>query len=160
MSSIIFAGIYLLLVLRLSWIDWHTGLLPDKFTCPLLWCGLLYQLICNPLFLSAAVWGAIAGYLFLFILYWGYRAIFGREGIGYGDIKFLSALGAWHGWQALAGLLFLASAGGCIVSLLATRRGLKIKHPLPFGPFLAAAGIISVGLNYDPSIRALFMPLL
>lgn len=162
MLTYFFAFIYLCLILRLSWIDWRTGLLPNSLTCPFLWCGMLFQLLCAPDFLNSAVWGAIGGYLFLYLVYWCYRALCKHEGMGYGDVKLFAALGAWHGWQALTGLLLIASAGGLVASLLygpLTRRGFTIKNPLPFGPFLAAAGLISVGVSYYQPIRTLLMPL-
>lgn len=163
MLDAIFVVIYLTLLFLLARCDWRSGLLPDRFTCPLLWSGLLYHLVCMPEFLCSAVWGAIAGYLFLLLVYWLYRFICKDEGMGYGDIKFLSALGAWHGWQMLTGLLFIASLGGCIAYLLAPmlgRLGIKIKVPLPFGSFMAVAALISVGCSYYPPIRAVLMPLL
>lgn len=163
MTTYFFISIYLCLILRLSWIDWRTGLLPDKLTCPLLWCGLIYQLICEPTFLHSAVLGAIGGYVFLFLVYWGYRALRRHEGLGFGDVKFYAALGAWHGWQMLTAILLIASAAGLAISLLShplSRFGVKVKNPLPFGPFLAAAGLLSVGFSYYPPVRSVLMPLL
>ncbi|STQ08808.1 leader peptidase HopD [Enterobacter cloacae] len=82
--------------------DIRSGILPDKYLCPLLWAGLLYQLCLHPDFLPGAVVGAMAGYVGFAMIYWGYRLIFRREGMGYGDVKYLSALGAWHGWWRVA----------------------------------------------------------
>lgn len=76
--------------------DARTGLLPDRFTCPLLWGGLLYHQICLPERLPDALWGAIAGYGGFALIYWGYRLRYQKEGLGYGDVKYLAALGAWH----------------------------------------------------------------
>lgn len=95
--------------------DLHHGLLPDRFTCPLLWSGLLFYLCLAPQQLHDAVWGAIAGYLSLAALYWLYRGIRGYEGLGYGDVKYLAALGAWHGWRMLPQLLLVASLLACTV---------------------------------------------
>lgn len=79
--------------------DARTGLLPDRFTCPLLWGGLLYHQICLPERLPDALWGAIAGYGGFALIYWGYRLRYQKEGLGYGDVKYLAALGAWHCWE-------------------------------------------------------------
>ena len=97
------------LTLALCHQDLRHGLLPDRYTCPLLWSGLLFYLCLAPHQLHDAVWGAIGGYLCLAALYWLYRGIRGYEGLGYGDIKYLAALGAWHGWQLLPQLLLVAS---------------------------------------------------
>ena len=93
--SLPFLLIYFALSALLVRTDIRTGLLPDKFLCPLLWTGLLYQLCLHPDFLPSAVVGAMAGYAGFAIIYWGYRLICRREGMGYGDIKYLAALGAW-----------------------------------------------------------------
>ena len=132
------------LLLTLCWHDLRYGLLPDKFTCPLLWGGLLYYLCLSPANLVHAVWGAIGGYLAFVLIYWLYRGIRGREGIGYGDIKFLAALGAWHGWKVLPQLVLIAAILACaaVTALtLCTRTRQTLHYPLPFGPFLAAAGV-------------------
>ena len=81
--------------------DLRTGLLPDKFTCPLLWGGLIYHQCCRPAQLSDALWGAVAGYGVFALFYWGYRLICRQEGLGFGDVRFLAALGAWHRWESL-----------------------------------------------------------
>ena len=131
------------LSLALCWYDLRYGLLPDRLTCPLLWSGLFYYLYYAPLQLEYAVGGAIGGYLAFTCLYWLYRGIRGYEGLGYGDVKFLAALGAWHGWPMLPQLVFLATvfAGGVmlLVIILGKAPG-SLNNPLPFGPFLAAAG--------------------
>lgn len=135
------------LTLALCQQDLRNGLLPDRFTCPLLWCGLLFYLCLAPQRLGDAVWGAIAGYLSFAGIYWLYRGFRGREGLGYGDIKYLAALGAWHGWQILPRLVLIASfLAGITWGILAfyTRlcrhRRWILNNPLPFGPFMAAAG--------------------
>ncbi|AJF70570.1 peptidase A24 [Raoultella ornithinolytica] len=129
--------------LALCWHDLRYGLLPDRLTCPLLWLGLLFYLCRMPTGLENAVWGAIAGYLAFALVYWVYRGVRGYEGLGYGDVKFLAALGAWHGWQSLPQLVFMATLIACATLLLRVvilnRRGV-LNNPLPFGPFLAAAG--------------------
>lgn len=142
---LIFLSIYLAMNLVLIRCDIRTGLLPDRFTCPLLWTGLLWHCTLHPPFLVNAVIGAIAGYAGFALIYWGYRFVRHQEGLGYGDIKFLAALGAWHGWQSLPMLVFLAALlAGCAVVTKAclSRRLQALKNPLPFGPFLAAAGLL------------------
>ncbi len=134
----------------LLWLeDLRTGLLPDKFTCPLLWCGLLYYQCCEPALLSDALWGAIAGYCAFSLIYWSYRLVRKYEGLGYGDVKFLAALGAWHRWESLPLLVFLAAClACCMMGVECVRHGkMRLKNPLPFGPYLAAAGFIIGGIN-------------
>lgn len=131
------------LSLALCWYDLRYGLLPDRLTCPLLWSGLFYYLYYAPLQLEYAVGGAIGGYLAFTCLYWLYRGVRGYEGLGYGDVKFLAALGAWHGWQMLPLLVFMATvfAGGVMLLLMILGKVQRsLNNPLPFGPFLAAAG--------------------
>lgn len=127
--------------------DIRAGLLPDKYLCPLLWTGLLFQRCLHPDFLSNAVTGAMAGYASFAIIYWGYRLLTGREGMGYGDVKYLSALGAWHGWHILPALVLTAALVALLYQLILSLPApdkQALKNPLPFGPFLAAAGL-SVG---------------
>ncbi|MFC0266929.1 prepilin peptidase [Kushneria aurantia] len=134
-----------LTLLALAVIDLHTRLLPDALTLPLLWAGLLYQLIWQPQALSAAVVGAAAGYLFCWSFYWLFRLMTGREGMGYGDFKLLAALGAWCGWQALPLLLVLSAGVGAIVGIAIQLALPRLRGaPLPFGPFLGAAGVLMV----------------
>lgn len=99
-------------VLLFLW-DAKHGLLPDRFTCPLLWSGLLFSQVCNPDCLADALWGAIIGYGTFAVIYWGYRILRHKEGLGYGDVKFLAALGAWHTWTFLPRLVFLAASFAC-----------------------------------------------
>ncbi|ELW9986501.1 TPA: prepilin peptidase [Escherichia coli] len=115
-------------VLLFLW-DAKHGLLPDRFTCPLLWSGLLFSQVCNPDGLADALWGAIIGYGTFAVIYWGYRILRHKEGLGYGDVKFLAALGA-------------SFACGAVVVGLLMRGKESLKNPLPFGPFLAAAGFV------------------
>jgi leader peptidase HopD len=116
--------------------------------CPLLWSGLLFHLCINPVFLPSAVIGAMAGYSGFALIYWGYRLACKQEGMGYGDVKYLAALGAWHGWCTLP-LLALAAALLATVYVLIrsmVKPGEKLfKNPLPFGPFMAAAGLLTGG---------------
>ncbi len=143
MIVMLFCVIYLLLVSALCRTDLKMGLLPDALTCPLLWSGLLFQLCLFPENLHDAVAGAMAGYGVLWCLYWGYRTVTGQEGIGYGDLKFLAALGSWHRWQALAGILIIAALCGLLFCLVRGGVATNKTAPLPFGPFLALAGLIT-----------------
>jgi len=125
----------------LSAIDLDRMLLPDQLTLPLLWLGLLLNL--GGLFadLGDAVAGAVAGYLLLWSLFWAFKLLTGKEGMGYGDFKLLAALGAWFGWQALPLIILLSSLVGAVtgIALQLLRRKAQ-GHPIPFGPFLAMAG--------------------
>lgn len=132
-------------LIALSAIDFDTQLLPDSITLPLLWLGLLFNLQATYVNLSAAVIGAMAGYLALWSVFWLFKLATGKEGMGYGDFKLLAALGAWLGWQMLPAIILLSSVVGAVVgiSLIAiARHGRNI--PIPFGPYLAAAGVIAL----------------
>jgi len=128
-------------LIALSGIDLRTQLLPDQLTYPLLWLGLLLALL--PMFISApsAIIGAAIGYLSLWSVYWLFKLLTGKEGMGYGDFKLLAALGAWMGPVALLPMILLSSLIGALVggSLIALRRHDR-QLPIPFGPFIAAAG--------------------
>ncbi|MEQ8802992.1 MAG: A24 family peptidase [Haliea sp.] len=142
------AGLQLLGAVLLTWalialtlIDYDTQLLPDDITLPLLWLGLAFNLGGTFVPLADAVLGAIAGYGILWSVYWLFRLLTGKEGMGYGDFKLLAALGAWLGWQLLPLIILLSSVVGAVVGLalrVIRRRGRDI--PIPFGPYLAAAG--------------------
>ena len=132
-------------LIALAGIDLKEKLLPDQITLPLLWLGLFANI--NGLFapLPQAVLGAIAGYLSLWGVYWLFRLITGKEGMGYGDFKLLAALGAWLGWELLPLVIVLSSALGAIVGLLMVSIGGKDRNlQIPFGPFLATAGWIAL----------------
>jgi leader peptidase (prepilin peptidase)/N-methyltransferase len=133
-------------LLATSLIDFDTRYLPDTLTLPLLWAGLIVNLGDTAFVpLHEAVIGAIAGYLFLWCVYWLFRLVRGVEGMGYGDFKLLAALGAWLGWQALPQVVLLSAIAGAIVGLAATVIGkMRFEEPLPFGPFLAAGGVITL----------------
>lgn len=142
----LFLFIYISLNALLVWYDIRSGLLPDRFTCPLLWAGLCWHSFFYVAFLPYAVWGAIAGYSTFAAVYWGHRLWCGREGMGYGDVKYLSALGAWHGWENLPALIVIASLLTCCaagIRCICTHSWQSLKNPLPFGPFLAAAGLLT-----------------
>ncbi|MGO2241548.1 MAG: prepilin peptidase [Halomonas sp.] len=142
-SVLIYAACLMLLALAV--IDFRTQLLPDIITIPLLWAGLLFQLTFQPLMLSDAIIGAVAGYLILWSFYWLFKLLTGKEGMGFGDFKLLAALGAWLGWSFLPLLLILSAGLGAIVGLIvqACLPHLRGK-PLPFGPFLALAGWVAL----------------
>ncbi|MVG15700.1 prepilin peptidase [Aeromonas jandaei] len=132
-------------LVALTFIDLDKMLLPDQLTLPLLWGGLLFNLIGGFAPLADAVIGAMAGYLVLWSLYWAFKLLTGKEGMGYGDFKLLAALGAWLGWQALPIILLLSSLVGAIIgiSLIALRKHHQ-GYPIPFGPYLAIAGWIAL----------------
>ena len=135
-------------LLATSAIDIDTHLLPDSLTLPLLWAGLIVNF--NGMFASlhSAVAGAIAGYLVLWVVHWVFKLVRGIEGMGYGDFKLLAALGAWLGWAALPQIVLIAAVAGAVVGLAATWRGrMRFEEPLPFGPFLAAGGMITLFLG-------------
>ena len=132
-------------LIALAGIDLQERLLPDQITLPLLWLGLFANI--NGVFapLPEAVLGAIAGYLSLWGVYWLFKLITGKEGMGYGDFKLLAALGAWLGWELLPLVIVLSSAVGAIVGLLMVIIGGKDRNlQIPFGPFLATAGWIAL----------------
>ena len=133
-------------IVALAAIDWDTTLLPDDLTLPLLWAGLLaaaLQWTDVPLF--SAVMGAAAGYLSLWSVYWGFKLATGKEGMGYGDFKLFAALGAWFGWQALVPIILMASVIGAIVGIaMKLTSGLREGGYVPFGPFLAGAGLTAL----------------
>jgi leader peptidase (prepilin peptidase)/N-methyltransferase len=128
-------------LIALAGIDFRTQLLPDQLTFPLLWLGLLLSLL--PMFVAApsAIIGAAAGYLSLWSVYWLFKLLTGKEGMGYGDFKLLAALGAWMGPVSLLPIILLSSLIGALIggALIALRRHQR-ELPMPFGPFIAAAG--------------------
>jgi leader peptidase (prepilin peptidase) / N-methyltransferase len=145
-------------MIALAFIDLDTQLLPDDLTLPLLWGGLALNLGTTYAPLSSAVIGAIAGYLSLWIVYWAFKLATGKEGMGYGDFKLLAAIGAWLGWQALPLVILLSSVVGAtagISLMIFTKHGRD--HPIPFGPYLAAAGLIA--LFWGPEITHRWLPL-
>ncbi len=133
-------------LLALAVIDLDTTLLPDDLTYPLLWAGLLASVLgVSPVSLPDAVIGAMAGYLALWSLYWVFKLLTGKEGMGYGDFKLLAALGAWLGWQYLPVVVLLSSVVGLVfaVSMMASG-SVKRDQGIPFGPYLAIAGWIAL----------------
>ncbi|GAB4165021.1 MAG: A24 family peptidase [Rhodocyclaceae bacterium] len=139
------ASLLLWALVAAAFIDADTQLLPDAITLPLLWAGLLANLWGTFADLHSAVIGAIAGYVSLWSIYWLFRLATGKEGMGHGDFKLLAALGAWLGWQVLPVVILLSSVAGATVGIaliVAARHGRDV--PIPFGPYLAAAGALAV----------------
>lgn len=139
------AMLFLAAAIALTFIDFDTQLLPDDITLPLLWAGLLFNVFGTYTDLASAVTGAAAGYLALWSIYWLFKLATGKEGMGYGDFKLLAAIGAWLGWQALPITILLSSFVGAVVGvvlIVLARHGRNV--PIPFGPYLAAAGVIAL----------------
>jgi leader peptidase (prepilin peptidase)/N-methyltransferase len=132
-------------LIAMTLIDYDTKTLPDDLTYPLLWLGLLINLNGTIVPLRDAVIGAMAGYVSLWAVYWLFKLVTGKEGMGYGDFKLLAALGAWMGWAMLPTIIILSSVVGAIVgiSLIVFARRDR-NNPIPFGPYLAAAGMIAL----------------
>ncbi|MAC99782.1 MULTISPECIES: A24 family peptidase [Pseudomonas] len=129
----------------LSMIDADTQLLPDIIVLPLLWLGLILNNFGVYTDLNTALWGAVAGYLSLWSVYWLFKLVTGKEGMGYGDFKLLAMLGAWGGWQVLPLTILLSSLVGAILGIIILKaRGASNSTPLPFGPYLAIAGWIAL----------------
>jgi len=146
------AMLFIAAMIALTFIDADTRMLPDSITLPLLWAGLLLNLTGTFTTLESAVIGAAAGYLALWSVYWLFKLVTGKEGMGYGDFKLLAAIGAWLGWQMLPLVILLSSFVGAVVGIaliVLARHGRNV--PIPFGPYLVAAGLIALfwgqGLN-------------
>jgi leader peptidase (prepilin peptidase)/N-methyltransferase len=132
-------------LITLSAIDLDTQLLPDSITLPLLWIGIAFNLFGSFTDLPSAVIGTMTGYLALWSVFWLFKLATGKEGMGYGDFKLLAALGAWLGWQMLPAIILLSSVVGALIGIaliVAARHGRNM--PIPFGPYLAAAGCIAL----------------
>ncbi len=132
-------------LLAMSMIDVDHQLLPDSLVLPLLWLGLIANNFALFASLEDALWGAIAGYLSLWSVYWLFKLITGKEGMGYGDFKLLAMLGAWGGWQVLPLTILLSSVVGAVLgSILLRVQRAESSTPIPFGPYLAIAGWIAL----------------
>ena len=146
------------ILIAATFIDYDTTLLPDQLTYPLLWMGLL----ANGFFvgivpLQDAVAGAIAGYLFLWSVYWAFKLLTGKEGMGYGDFKLFAALGAWMGWQVLPSIILIAASIGLLYALLRILTARQTSQdPIAFGPFLAIAGWVT--LIFRDNVLSVFLP--
>jgi leader peptidase (prepilin peptidase) / N-methyltransferase len=137
-------------LIALTMIDVDTQLLPDNITIPLLWLGLIANSFGLFTSLDSAVWGAIAGYLSLWSIYWLFKLLTNKEGMGYGDFKLLGALGAWLGWQMLLQIILLSSLVGAVIGIsMIVINGRDKNIPIPFGPYLAVAGWIALMWGQD-----------
>lgn len=142
LTTLLWCGFAATLV-ALAAIDWDTTLLPDSLTLPLLWAGLIAATLGWTLPLPTALWGAVAGYLSLWSVYWLFKLTTGKEGMGRGDFKLLAAMGAWLGWQMLLPILLGASIIGAIVGIaMKLSASLREGRYVPFGPFLAGSGLV------------------
>ena len=141
-EALLWCGVLAVLV-ALSAIDWDTTVLPDAMTLPLLWAGLVAAAAgWTTTSLPGALWGAVAGYLSLWSVYWLFKLVTGKEGMGYGDFKLLAALGAWLSWQAILPIVLSASIIGALVGIvMKATGGLREGRFVPFGPFLAGGGV-------------------
>ncbi len=151
MAAVVFGW----LLLAMTFIDIDTQLLPDDLTYPLLWLGLLVNVKGLFVPLQDAVLGAAAGYMVLWTVYWVFKLVRGKEGMGYGDFKLLAALGAWMGWQMLPAIILLSAGVGSVIGIaiiIASRMG--FDHKIPFGPYLAGAGLVA--LVWGQQITAFF----
>jgi len=146
-------------LIALTFIDFATQLLPDNITLPLAWGGLLANVagLVPGVSLRDAVIGAVAGYLALWSVYWLFKLIRGKEGMGYGDFKLLAALGAWLGWQMLPLIVLLSSVVGALIGIsLVVFKGRDHQIPLAFGPYLAIAG--GIALFFGKPLMVLYLP--
>ncbi|HEY9210019.1 MAG TPA: A24 family peptidase [Methylotenera sp.] len=153
----LFAWVFVFALIALTFIDFDTQLLPDDITLPLLWLGLLFNLNSGFTDLKSAVIGAMAGYLVLWSVFWLFKLIRGKEGMGYGDFKLLAAIGAWFGWQLLPAVILLSSTLGAIIGIaliVLTKRSKEV--PIPFGPFLAIGGIAA--LFFGQQLSQIYLP--
>ena len=151
--------LFLAALIALTFIDADTQLLPDDITLPLVWAGLLINLNGTFASLPNAVAGAAAGYLSLWSVFWLFKLATGKEGMGYGDFKLLAAIGAWFGWQLLPLVILLSSLVGAVVGIaliVLARHGRNV--PIPFGPYLAGAGVIA--LFWGKSLNQTYLGLL
>jgi leader peptidase (prepilin peptidase)/N-methyltransferase len=151
-STLLWCG-FVAVLLAASLIDWDTTLLPDDLTLPLMWAGLVVAALgWTSLPLADALWGAVAGYLSLWSVYWLFKLTTGKEGMGYGDFKLLAALGAWLGWSMILPIVLGSSIIGAVVGIVMKVSGqLREGVYVPFGPFLAGAGLV-VALAGAPTV--------
>ena len=157
-TGLVWSG-FAAVILALALIDWDTTLLPDDMTLPLLWSGLIAAALqWTSVALPEALWGAVAGYMSLWLVYWAFKLATGKEGMGFGDFKLFAALGAWFGWQALVPIILMASIIGALVGIVMKfSSGLREGGYIPFGPFLAGAGLTA--MIFGPSSILRFMGL-
>jgi leader peptidase (prepilin peptidase)/N-methyltransferase len=137
------------LLIAMSAIDFRTQLLPDELNFPFLWLGLIVAAMgmAHAPSASQAIWGAVVGYLSLWTIFWGFKLLTGKDGMGYGDFKLLAGLGAWCGAKSIISIALLACVMGVIVGVLSIMRGRDRAIPFAFGPYLAMAGIVEILFN-------------
>jgi leader peptidase (prepilin peptidase) / N-methyltransferase len=155
-TSLMWCGVAAVLM-ALALIDWDTTYLPDNLTLPLLWAGLIAAALgWSGLGLTQAVWGAAAGYMSLWSVYWLFKLATGKEGMGFGDFKLLAALGAWFGPTMIIPILLLASVVGAVVGIwMKISGGLREGRYVPFGPFLVGGGVVVLLVGTQPITRAM-----
>ena len=153
----LFAFIFVFALVTLTFIDFDTQLLPDDITLPLLWLGLIFNFNGGFTDLKSAVLGVIFGYLILWSVYWAFKLVTGKEGMGYGDFKLLAAIGAWFGWQMLPAVILLSSVVGALIGIgLIVFKGKGGGTAIPFGPFLALGGIAA--LFFGQQLMQFYLP--
>ena len=144
-TQLVLAAIFTLTLLTLALIDARFYVLPDLLTLPLLWLGLLINTQSYFAAIANAVLGAAVGYLSLWTIYWLFKLLCNKEGLGYGDFKLTAAIGAWLGWQALPNVVLVAALTAlCSAAVFVLAGRMKVEKPMPFGPFLALAGFLTV----------------
>ena len=144
------------MLVALTFIDLDHKLLPDQLTLTLMWLGLLINAFGYLTTLADAFWGAVAGYVSLWLVYWGFRLATGKQGMGYGDFKLLAALGAWLGWQALPIIVLVSAVAGIAVGLALRIRKAQTDPQMPFGPFLSMGGLVY--LLWGEQLWRIFQP--
>ena len=155
-----------LFLIVITMIDADTQLIPDSIVYPLLWIGLAMSLYhpmagAETLFINPrdAIVGAMAGYLSLWSVFWAFKLVTGKDGMGYGDFKLLAALGAWLGWQQLPMIIMMSAVVGAAFNILMiVLRGRDRNVPIPFGPYLAAAGWVT--MVWGESIKKTYLDLM
>ena len=153
----LFTFIFIFALVALTFIDLDTFLLPDDIVLPLLWLGLLFNLNTGFTDIKSAVIGAVAGYMVLWIVFWAFKLIRGKEGMGYGDFKLLGAIGAWFGWQMLPAVILLSAVAGSVIGIyLMLFMGKNKNHAIPFGPYLALGGIAA--LFFGQQLMQFYLP--
>ncbi len=153
-SALLWCG-FAAAILALAMIDWDTTLLPDSITQPLLWAGLIGSALkLTNVGLTESLWGAIGGYMSLWLVYWAFKLTTGKEGMGFGDFKLFAALGAWFGWQALIPIILMSSVIGAIIGIaMKFSSALREGGYIPFGPFLAGAGLTAMVAGPDAILK-------
>ncbi len=155
-QSALFASMLVFALVALTFIDLDTFLLPDDIVLPLLWLGLLFNLSTGFTDIKSAVIGAVAGYMILWVVFWLFKLIRGKEAMGYGDFKLLGAIGAWFGWQLLPAVILLSAVVGSIIGIyLMLFKGKDKNYAIPFGPYLALGGIAA--LFFGQQLASLYL---